>query len=104
MAALLAIFADGWMCGSVDGAGEHSKGRWHRACGAWGGEEIPMTEMPGNGKDEEFRGKWPLPEGARPAHDPESPEKNPEESPDPSFPASDPPSTTPPETTPDRVP
>ncbi len=57
-----------------------------------------MTEMPGNGpgngKDDEFRGKWPLPDGALPARDPESPE----EAPDPSFPASDPPSTTPPET------
>lgn len=61
-----------------------------------------MTEMPGNGpgngKDDEFRGKWPLPAGALPARDPETPETSPEEAPDPSFPASDPPSTTPPET------
>lgn len=63
-----------------------------------------MTETPGNGpgngKDEEFRGKWPLPDGARPT----DPGRRPEEPPDPSFPASDPPSTTPPETAPETVP
>jgi hypothetical protein len=57
-----------------------------------------MTEMPGDGpgsgKDEEFRGKWPLPDGARPAGS----GGRPEEPSDPSFPASDPPSNTPPET------
>ena len=62
--------------------------------------ETPETpETSGNGKDEEFRGKWPLPDGARPARDPET---SPEDSPDPSFPASDPPSTAPTGTAPGK--
>ncbi len=65
--------------------------------------ETPETpgSGPGSRKDEEFRGKWPLPDGARPTSDPD---KSPEEPPDPSFPASDPPSNTPPETASDKVP
>jgi hypothetical protein len=68
-----------------------------------------MTETLANhlseNRDGEFRGKWPLPDGARPAPDPEkSPQERPEEPPDPSFPASDPPSSTPLETAPGKAP
>ena len=56
------------------------------------GTEDERTETGGD-QDKAFRGKWPLPEGARPA---KPDERDPvEEASKESFPASDPPSFTP---------